>query len=459
MNKMGKFASLFRGAGVAEYDIYTIRTTANEVQLRGFDIEAVREPINNVGYTVRVISREGVLVGIGASSCSSDLKLERCIQRAKSLSALNMQKIRYEFPSPKPLPQVETVDPSIKEDPVGAINELTGSVMSQLRDKPRADKSLKPTFGKFRTYFMETSIENSAGLDISKTETYLYLELALKVSDGTRIAEFWPRKFRRRMADLNPEQEIPRWKELAYDSLDAEGAPNGKMPVILNPESLCDALVPTVGFHCAGDQKFKSQSVFREGDIVASDGVTIIDDGLLDFGLVSSPFDDEGNPQSRTSIIEKGVFKNYIYDQHYAMELGKSPTGNGLKPFGMMSNPLNKDMAPVVTAPTNLSLRPGSISLDSMIEDVKEGVLIDQFSWLNPDRYSSSFSSEIRNGHLIKGGELRQPIKGGMVSGKMFDLIKKVSCVSDKAYLESGASAFSMLTPYIMFEDVQVVGR
>lgn len=456
---MAKYDKLFKKADIAEYDIYTLKATANEVQLRGFDVEAVREPIDNIGHTVRVISREGGRVGIGAASCSSELKLEECIKRAKFLSKLNMQKIKYQFPDPKPLPRVEATDPIIKDDPVGAINKFTGSILGMLREKPKADRSMKPTFGKIRTYLSEISIENSSGIDVSKEETYFYLEIALKVSDGTKIAEFWPRKYRRRICDIDPEEEMPNWKRLAYDNLDAKGAPSGKMPVIMNPETLCDALVPTVGFHCSGDQKFKNQSIFKEGDVVASEDVTIVDDGIINYGLVSSPFDDEGNPQSRTSIIEKGAFKNYIYDQHYAMELGRAPTGNGIKPLGILLNPLNKDSSSIRTGTTNLSVKPGSASLESMIEDVKEGVMIDQFSWLNPDPLSSSFSSEIRNGYLIKDGEIKQPIKGGMVSGKVFDLLKNVTGISKKAQVESGASAFSIVAPYMAFGGVQVVGQ
>jgi TldD protein len=90
---------------------------------------------------------------------------------------------------------------------------------------------------------------------------------------------------------------------------------------------------------------------------------------------------------------------------------------------------------------------------------VKEGILVEQFSWLNPDPYSSSFSSEIRNGYLIKNGEVTQPIKGGLVAGKVFDLIKNISCISSSAKIESGATAFSIVSPHIRFENVQVAGK
>jgi PmbA protein len=72
---------------------------------------------------------------------------------------------------------------------------------------------------------------------------------------------------------------------------------------------------------------------------------------------------------------------------------------------------------------------------------------------------STSFSSEIRNAYLIRNGEYTQVLKGGMVSGKVFDMIKNISGVSKQQFIESGATAFSCISPYLRFEDVQVVGK
>jgi predicted Zn-dependent protease len=46
-----------------------------------------------------------------------------------------------------------------------------------------------------------------------------------------------------------------------------------------------------------------------------------------------------------------------------------------------------------------------------------------------------------------------------MVSGKVFDMIKNISGISNQQLVESGATAFSCISPYIRFEDVQVVGK
>jgi predicted Zn-dependent protease len=61
--------------------------------------------------------------------------------------------------------------------------------------------------------------------------------------------------------------------------------------------------------------------------------------------------------------------------------------------------------------------------------------------------------------YLIENGEYAQTLKGGMVSGKALDLIKNISGISNQQFIESGATAFSCITPYIRSENVQVVGK
>jgi PmbA protein len=455
---MDKYQRLFRKAKIAEYDIYRLKVTINEVQLRGFDVDIVREPVETLGFGMRVLSREGELVGIGLSSCSQESELETCIENAKLFSTLNKQKMKYEFTQSKRDSSVATVDKAIRDNPVETINDYTRSLLDYLKDEAQSGSSVKPTFGKIRTYLFETALENSAGLAKKKAETYFYLELALKVSDGVKLAEFWPRKYKRRISDLKVEELMPHWIKLAKDTLDAKMAPAGQMSVIMNPESLCDAIVPTVGFHAAGEQKLKNQTVFDKGKVVASEELSIMDDGLLDYALMSAPFDDEGNPQQQTSIINKGVFENFIYDQKHALMLNEKSTGNGIK-TQPSANPVNKHTFAVVNNPTNISIKPGNLSFDQLVSEVKDGVLIEQFSWLYPDPFSSGFSTEIRNAYLIKNGEITQPLKGGMVAGKVFDLVKNISGISNSARIESGATAFSIVAPYIRFENVTVAGK
>jgi predicted Zn-dependent protease len=451
---------LFKKAGVEEFDLYKLKVTVNEVQLRGFEIEIIRDPVESCGYTVRVLSRKGGLSGLGQSSCSGSSKLEKCIHDSKHLSQLNLQKTKYEFPSAKKDNQTKIADDQILKKSQEAVQQYAKSFLETLKAELKFKPSVKPTFGKIRTYVLETLLENCTGLRKEKTETYFYLELALKVFGSAKeLAEFWPRKFSRTIDAQAPDKILPKWIQLAEDTLKTKMPATGKMSVILDPRSVCDLLVPTVGVHAMGEMKFKKQTLLNKEDQVASDCLTIQDDGLLDYGLVSSPFDDEGNAQRTKTVIEKGVFKDYLYDQRYALNMNETATGNGLKSLSGMTNIMNKHTLPVTGSPTNFSIKPGNASLEDMVSDVKNGILVEQFSWLNPAPLSTSFSSEIRNAYEIKDGEYVQALKGGMVSGKVLDIIKNISAISNQSFIESGATAFSCVSPYIRFEDVQIVGK
>jgi PmbA protein len=450
---------LFKKVGIEEYDLYTLKVVVNEVQLRGFEIEIIRSPVESCGYTVRVLSRKGELTGLGQSSCSQGSKLEKCIQDSKYLSKLNLREANYEFPSAKKDEETKIADNKILKSSEESVQQYADSLLSDLKTEAKSKTSVKPTFGKIRTYVLKTILENSTGLRKEKTETYFYVELALKVSAGTKLAEFWPRKFSRTIDELAPEKVLPKWIQLAKDTLKARMPVTQKMTVILNPKSACDLLVPTIGSHALGEMKFKKQTLLNKEEDVASTCLTVQDDGLHDFGLLSSPFDDEGNPQRITNLIEKGMFKNYLYDQKYALNMNETPTGNGLRSLSSMTNIMSKHTLSIASFPTNLSIKPGKSSLETMISEVQNGILVEQFSWLNPDRLSTSFSSEIRNAYEIRDGECLQALKGGMVSGKVFDMIKNISEVSNQQFIESGATAFSCISPYIRFEDTQVVGK
>jgi TldD protein len=223
-----------------------------------------------------------------------------------------------------------------------------------------------------------------------------------------------------------------------------------------------------VGFHCLGSSVFRGISTLKKGQQVGSEELTIHDDGTLDYALGSSPFDDEGTSQSRTTLIEKGVHKGYLYDAMYAAVFGLDSTGNGQKlpalSLATTRVDLKYSMLPSVQ-PTNITVEPGDMSVDEMIATTKEGIYLEQLSSSSSDSVTTSFGSEIRNAYLIEKGELSTPLKGGQINGFLLDsqdaeghqvsgLLSQISGISTKAEL-----AGRCITPYIRFEDVQIAGK
>src|SRR5438552_12468435 len=86
---------------------------------------------------------------------------------------------------------------------------------------------------------------------------------------------------------------------------------------------------------------------------------------------------------------------------------------------------------------TNLMIHPGNQKLEKLIAEIKEGIIIHMFSWLHPNEESGSFGSEIRNANFIRDGEIEGPVKGGVVSGNVFDLLKNITGISKEIEVAS----------------------
>ena len=59
--------------------------------------------------------------------------------------------------------------------------------------------------------------------------------------------------------------------------------------------------------------------------------MSIYDDGTLEDGLNSSSIDGEGTPSQRTTLIENGILKNFLYDIYTSRKGGVESTGNGMR--------------------------------------------------------------------------------------------------------------------------------
>jgi predicted Zn-dependent protease len=134
--------------------------------------------------------------------------------------------------------------------------------------------------------------------------------------------------------------------------------------------------------------------------------------------------------------------------------MSHEPTGNGIRVRGDVDERFQ--VAPANTT-TNLSIEPGDENIHELIASVKEGIMIYQGAWINPDEITTRFGAEIRSAQEIVDGELGEGIVGGTVSGSALDLITKTTGISDNPEIVS-AYSFGCVAPYMRFDKVQISG-
>lgn len=434
----------------AQWEVFIQRSKRAEVQLRKSDREATIWQ-ENTGYGIRVIIPRGEGAGIGFASCNSESEIENTAKRAHDLAKLNRSPF-FELPEKKKLPPASTADKKILSGGERATIEYAKKAQALIS----AERDISLTYGKVRTYSVESKIMNSRGLTCESTGTYIYIEMTLKIGVGSNPTEFWPSRYARRIDDVDPDVLVPQWLEIAKSCLKRHSPKTKKTTVIFPPSVVCDALVPTIGFHASAEALKLSLTQFKEDDMVGSRQLTVLDDGLYPYGLRTNPFDDEGQPQQRTKLIEKGVFKKRIYDQIHAYTMRAKPTGNGIR-TGHFADIDERYAILPTNANTNLSIEPGNRSLNSLISEVDNGIIIHETAWLNPDEITTEFGSEIRSAQEIGNGELGEGIVGGTISGSVLELLGNISGISNRAEIISGSS-FGCVAPYVRFDQVQISG-
>ncbi len=422
---------------VEKWELLLTKTFTIENQFRGFDLEITRD-YEILNYFLRIFVDKNDKMGIGVvqGSTLDEKIINETINSAIKMANLNSS-IKYDLISPgSKYPTLDIAENKIISNPFDFIQDIS----EKLTNIISRYKGVIPTFGKLRAYINDKKLVNYLGLELDSKSTYLFIEYALKAESTNNLAEYWAKSYFKNSDQLDLENRIPKWAKIAKDTLVAKRPQLQKSATVLFPPIvLKDAFTNTIGFHITGKSKVEKISKIKIGDQIASKEFNLTDNGILTGGLRTHPWDGEGTPQRLTKIIENGVFISRIYDLKHAQILNKKSTGNGIR---SSNGTIENDF-------TNLEISPGNTKLSDIISQIKSGVIVEEFSWLNPNRITGDFGAEIRNGYIIKNGEISTPIKGGNLSGNVFDMIKNIEFISIERNFEENT-----LIPYIVCKNL-----
>ena len=221
---------------------------------------------------------------------------------------------------------------------------------------------------------------------------------------------------------FTPERVAQEAARQACATLGAVEARAGQQTVVLAPGWSGILLHEAVGHGLEADFIRKQTSLFagKLGQTVASDKVTVIDDGTVANSRGSINVDDEGNPGERKVLIENGVLRGYMYDAHNAKLMGQRSTGSGRRQsFKHMPMPRM----------TNTYLAPGDDLPEEILRSVKRGLYCANFGGGQVDITNGNFVFEISEAYEIEDGRLGRPVKGATLIGVGPEALKRVSRV------------------------------
>ncbi|PYN00421.1 MAG: metalloprotease TldD [Candidatus Rokuibacteriota bacterium] len=232
--------------------------------------------------------------------------------------------------------------------------------------------------------------------------------------------------------------EEGRWRRFAGEAarqavlkLRAVDAPAGTMTVVLGPGWPGILLHEAIGHGLEGDFNRKGTSAFsgRLGQRVASELVTVVDDGTIPNRRGSLNVDDEGTPTGRTVLIENGILTGYMQDRLNARLMGMKPTGNGRRE--------SYAHAPMPRM-TNTFMLAGPDDPADILRSVKNGLYAVTFGGGQVDITNGKYVFSASEAYLIEDGRVTAPVKGATLIGNGPDALTHVSRVGRDLQLDEG---------------------
>lgn len=201
--------------------------------------------------------------------------------------------------------------------------------------------------------------------------------------------------------------------------------------IVFDPE-VGRSIVGTV-FSVANGSSFWRKSSYlvgREGEVIASPLVTIIDDPLLARAPGSRPFDGDGLPTRRNPVVERGVLCPVLCDVYSARKLGRESTGSAARGVGGNPGPTT----------SNLIMQPGTTSRQELLRNTSKGLYVTHLMGFGFNAVTGDFSRGAQ-GFWIENGELTFPVSEVTIAANFDEILKRIDLVADDLELRSATAA------------------
>lgn len=306
-------------------------------------------------------------------------------------------------------------------------------------------------------------IANSEGLMVEdqRVRTRISIEAIAKNGENMQTGSMRPgaTKGYEFIKDLDIEKNAREAARIATTMLNAEYAPSGKMPVIIENEFGGVIFHEACGHGLEASSVAKGHSVFANkiGQQVASPIVTAIDDGALTNQWGSLNIDDEGTPTRRNVLIENGILKGYMVDKLNGRRMKTESTGSGRRE--------SYKFAPT-SRMTNTFIDNGTSTLDHMLASTDKGLYCKYLGGGSVNPATGDFNFAVLEAYLVENGKITKPVKGATLIGNGPDVLNKIEMIGNNlghgqgmCGSSSGSIPANVGQPTIKVKDILIGGR
>lgn len=420
-------AAMERGGDFAE--VYVERTVTTAVVLEEHKIKSAQSGLQQ-GVGVRVVS--GAKVGYAYSDDLDEEALLRAARTAAMIAQGTGSEKSFNV-ARVPLPMFYRTDQHLKDIEVARKAAL---VVRANKAATAYDKRVKQVIATYADSTKRVMVANTNGHLAMDTQDLcrLSVHVVAEGKKGERRTGFYGGGGRVPFSHFDtftPELVAHEAARQAITTLGAVDAKAGQQTVVLAPGWSGILLHEAVGHGLEADFIRKGTSLFagKLGQQVASDLVTVIDDGTMAASRGSLNVDDEGAPPEFKVLIERGVLKGYMYDALNAKLMNHRSTGSGRREsFKHMPMPRM----------TNTYLAPGDSTPEEILRGVDRGIYCAHFGGGQVDITNGNFVFEVNEAYEIEKGKVGRPLKGVTLIGVGPEALKNVTKVGNDPMPDPG---------------------
>jgi TldD protein len=394
-------------------------------------VEAAKEGIEN-GVAIRVLVNGAC--GF-ASICSFNAEtLLDAVSQAYRMAKAASQKLKSPIKLVESKAFEDRVSVKPKKDPskipVGDKIGITSAIAKTILEYDNCVKSCTVDYLDLTgtSYFL-----NNEGTYIEQDKLYVWARVLVTAKKGDVFTfsreEIGSTSGYEAFDVETPEVVGERAAKRAVEQLKAKTPKGGTFPVVLGP-NVVGVFVHEAFGHLAEADLTLSGSVLmgKLGKKVASEVVTIYDDGTLEGAFGSFKYDDEGVPAQKTLLVEDGVVVGLMHNRETAQKFDAKPTGN--------ARAEDFRVEPIIRM-RNTFLAPKDHSFEELFEGIKFGYYFKSFRG-GQANLDGTFQVGIQESYEIVKGEVGEPVRNASISGNTLETLHKVDAVGEDFELWPG---------------------
>lgn len=433
-----------RNSGFDEYEVYYVDRESLSINIYKEEVEKYSL---NTSYGLSFRGKINDKIGYSYTEILDEDAIKMLVKSAKeSALVIENEDIQFIYEGDNEYIKINTYYKDLENLPADKLIELA---LDMEREAKKLDNRVVSFDGCGIGYSnSKYGIINSKGLNLENKSNLLSAYVVPIIKDGENMHDGMGYVTAKSLEEVNPKKIAIDGINEAVSRIGGKSIPSGKYKTIINNEAMVSMLSTFAGVF-SGDAAQKGLSLLKdkEGEIIASEKVTLLDNPHLENGLASVPFDDEGVATKKKDIIHEGRLVTLLHNLKTAYKGNTKSTGNGFKSSYASS---------VGVSPTNFYIEKGIKTFDELLEEVGEGVLITEFAGLHSGANSitGDFSLAAK-GFYIKDGKKDFPVEQITVAGNFFELLRNVVEVGNDLKFPMS----SVGSPSIRVEGLSIAGK